>query len=203
MRKLSATLQELMSRNVTSGFFLVKLGPNKEGTAFRYTSLPYDFTYDGEVYYSNNGLSSLDPPRLSDILDKEAYRITIVDPQYALKPFIEGGGNTSHFTGSPLKVVGGLVNVSGVTEFATDPGGVYPEFMTLYQGRLDEAAYSITLDEEVVLNLSGSSPVGSLDISRTLLTSKTYLQDKYPGDTSFDQVYEGSESLKLLWGKKV
>ena len=203
MRTISDTFLTVMQRKSVSTFLLVKIGPNKDGITYRYTTLPYDYTYEGELYLHDNGLMSLDPPRMSDILDREAYSIKIADPEFLLRPFLEGGTLTAQFTGANIKVMGGLINIYGVTEFGTAPNTPYPDVMVLYAGYLDEAAYSINYDEEIVLEIEGSSPMGALDLTRSLIVSKNALNEKYPTDTSYDQLYEGSSKIELLWGKKL
>jgi hypothetical protein len=46
-----------------------------------------------------------------------------------------------------------------------------------------------------------SSPMADLDLKRTLITSKDAMRGLSPTDSSFDQVYEGSKGIDLLWGK--
>jgi hypothetical protein len=61
MRTISDTFLTVMQRKSVSTFLLVKIGPNKDGITYRYTTLPYDYTYEGELYLHDNGLMSLDP----------------------------------------------------------------------------------------------------------------------------------------------
>jgi hypothetical protein len=207
MRTLSTTLKAIFNRPVLYSFMLVKIGPNKDGHRFQYTSLPFDFHYsndylggDGLVYVNSNGLQSVDPPKLSEVVDKESYKIAFADPQYTMRPYFENG----KFTGADIKIVAGYVNEEQLNDgFSIDTMGIYKDaFITVYSGYVDTAQYSITANEETILTIEGSSPMGKLDASRSILTSKAYQNDKFPGDTSYDEVLEGSSKITLLWGKK-
>lgn len=202
MRLHSPVIEELISRDATCPFLLVKLGPNKDGITFRYTTFTEGLMYNGEWYSADNGLSYVDPPKLSELLDREAYKISFSDPSYELRSFLEGGSFTSQFTGANVEVIGGFVNITESSEFDTAPGRPYKDFMILYKGYLDVANYSINSNEEIILEFECASPMGVLDLTRTILNSKNYLNQKYPTDTSYDQVLESGAKLELQWGKK-
>ena len=200
MKDISATLKSLLTRDDIEPFILLEIGPNQSAQFFRYTTLPYDITFETNTYSSSNGLANLDPPRISRILDKESYNINFVDPQYTLKPFFEGG--SGQLIGINMRLIGGFINSTDSLLFGTSPGQDFGEYFTLYKGFVDTANYSVTKDT-VILNVEGSSPMGPLDLTRAILTSKEYVQRKYPTETGYDQLFVGSGAIRLNWGKEL
>jgi len=197
MKTISDNLKALLARDDIQPFLLIEIGPSGV-QYFRYTTLPYNLTFEAEVYTSQNNLANMDPPRLSKILDKEAYVITFVDPLYTLRPFFEGG--TGQLIGIDMRVIGGFINSTASPIFGTNPGQDFGEYFSLYKGFVDSANYSVT-EDTVILSVEGASPMGPLDLRRTIVTSKEYIQREFPTETGYDQVYEGSQEVVLNWGK--
>jgi hypothetical protein len=75
------------------------------------------------------------------------------------------------------------------------------DIVLAYKGIVDSHGYVISEDEDVVVVIECSSPMADLDLKRTLITSKDAMRGLSPTDSSFDQVYEGSKGIDLLWGK--
>ena len=199
MKNVSTIMLDLMSRNDLGNHVFIEIGPNLSSQYFRYTTLPWDFSYGGETFLTVNGLMGLDPPRISKVLDKETYNISISDPNFTLRPFFEGGGG--RLVGTNMSILAGFVNMTETTIYGTPPGEDFGEYFKLYEGYVDTADYSVS-SEDVVLSITGSSPMGPLDLTRSLITSKNWIQRQYNGETGYDQVFEGSKEINLNWGKK-
>jgi hypothetical protein len=72
-----------------------------------------------------------------------------------------------------------------------------------YKGTIDNQTYSIDFDEgSIIATVESSSPMGSLGNINPFYTSKDNMDQKSLADTAFDQIYEGSAGITLLWGKK-
>jgi hypothetical protein len=198
MKDLSAELRDLLTRSDVQPFLLVEIGPSFTSQYFRYVTLPYDFIYNSNNYTSENGLVGLDPPRISKVLDKESYNLTIVDPLYALRPFFEGGDG--QLIGIDIEIVGGFVNGSDSVLYGKAPGQVFDDFFTVYAGFVDNASYAVT-EDEVLLTVEGASPMGPLDLTRTIRTSKEFIQRQHPTETGYNQLAEKSIEVILNWGK--
>ena len=121
-----------------------------------------------------------------------------MDPEYTLRPFFEGGDG--QLLGIDMRLVGGYINSTGQTLFGTPDGQDFGEYFEIYKGFVDSANYSVT-EETVILTVEGTSPMGPLDLTKTILTSKEYIQREYPTETCFDQLHVKSKELILNWGK--
>jgi len=103
--------------------------------------------------------------------------------------------------GTDILLLGGFVNGSDALEFGAEPGTPYDEYFTVYSGYLNSANYSISLNEETILVVEGAAPMAALDIQRSILTSKNFINQQYPTHTDYDELYEGSEGLTVNWGR--
>jgi len=196
MRNLTPALFNAMQEDSVITFLLVKIGPTRPSPprvsySFLSTTLPYEITHAGDTYAPANGLLKVDPPRLSEVLDRDAYRIEVADPEFLIRPRIADGG----FSGSNMHIRAGFID--------KDTGLPHGEYIDIYKGYIDSVEYAINPQEEVILRFEGVSPMGAFDLTRALITSKNFLDHKYPSnnDTSYDQVLVGSEPVNLLWGK--
>jgi len=196
VKTLPDNIATLMSNDTVVSFLLITLGPDSDANVYRFTTLPYDYTKDGDVFISGY-IQAIDPPKVSDHLDKGTFRLTLADPGYVFRAVMENG----KMTGSDFIVEVGFINNTGADLDMVSPDQPLDEYITAYKGQIDSYAYVINTDEEVLLTLEGASPMGSLDLKRSLLTSKNYQDQKFSGDISYDELLEGSSSVVLLWGK--
>jgi len=203
MKDIPQDIQDRMDSNNLEPFLLLRIGPNAADTVeLLYTTLPYDYTWanppgDDKTYISEGRLISIDPPRVSNSLDKETFKVGLSDSDRTLRATIDSW----KMHGAPFVLLAGAVNNTPNTINGTPAGRPFPDMLTSYKGTVDTWSYVITPDEQIVLSVEGTSPVAALDLKRTLLTSKIHLEQRYPADTSYDQVMEGSNEIILLWGK--
>ena len=197
MKNIPDDLLVALSTEPRSEFFLFKVGPNDNGDVLRYTTLPYDHEYNTEVYSSGGSLVGIDTPRVSDSLDRESFQVIISDNDHVLRPVMDDW----YMFGAPFKVYLGYINMTGATYNGILPNTPFPDKMIAYEGTVDTYSYSITPDDEIILTMEGTSPMSSLDLTRTILTSKAYLEEKYPNDTSYEYVTEKSDVVTVKWGK--
>lgn len=197
MRTTNASIKTLMSQDFISTFYLVEL--NLNSSVVRDTTIGYDFTFNSQVFSSSGYLLSVDPPKMSSTVDREAYKVTYSDPDFSLRSEMETG-----ILGKRLKVWIGFMNTLDAPLAGIDPGQPMTnagDIILVYSGFVDSPAYTYNPDGEIVASIEATSPMGALDSTITLYTSKDSLQQRNPADTSFDQIYDGSAGIQLLWGK--
>ena len=90
MRYYSPAVKSLLGLDNISIFYLVSITRNN--LSLRHTSLPFDITIPGlDTFYTGNGLLGVDSPKLSAVVDREAYKIVYVDPAFEFSSKFEMG----------------------------------------------------------------------------------------------------------------
>lgn len=170
-------------------FLLLKL----HELQFRTTTLPFDVTFQNELYICNNKIKAIQAPKASSVIDREAFTISLVDLDFSFKNYFDGGA-----TGDTVSLRMGVI--------ANDtPLLSLNDTLLLLEGVIDSASVDVNHSEDTVTaNLEISSPLAALDRRNTYFTSKRSYLEKTPnsqGDTSFDQIHVGSGQAVLKWGK--
>jgi hypothetical protein len=202
MRVLTSVVTTLLRSSGVEYFFLVSIN----GTDFS-TSLPYDVTMtDGRTYFADNGLVSVDPPRMSQTVDRESYKVQFADPSFLMRSYFENGA-----VGDPIEVRVGFMNpnvsgdMTGTGGVAVKPGAPFLDIrdtILAYKGTVDNHGYEIDFDNNTVLaTIEGSSPMSDLDLVVSFMTSKDSIKQYDATDTAYDQIYEGSGEIVTKWGK--
>lgn len=197
MRNFSNVVIDAISNELISLFYLVKIEFNA-GTIF-HTSLPYSVTIDLETYSPGSGLASISPPRMSNVVDREAYKITYLDPTLSFISHFVGGA-----IGTKVTVKVGFFNNTESDIGVYPPGSpiLDPQHITIaYKGIIDSPGYSIDPNGDAVLVIECSSPMANLDLLKSIFTTKEAINKVAPSDTCYDQVHIGSTVVNLLWGK--
>jgi hypothetical protein len=181
-------------------FFLVTINN------MHYTNAPFNITMsNGITYFSDGGLSGVEPPRLSSSVDRASYRVIFSDSQFQFRSLFEEG-----ITGKPIEVRVGFFNalfeeILDSNNTPVDTGQIFYDIrdsFLSYRGVVDTYSYSIDPNESVTVVIEGSSPMADLDLVRSFYTNKDTLNQYDSTDNSFDKVHEGSGVLKLRWGKQ-
>lgn len=153
---------------------------------------------------SDGKLEAVEPPRITSTVDKAAFRITLNDPEIALGSvtFLDSQGASRNLLGAvghPLSVRMAFVNQT-TKQPLLNPTDTF----LVYEGRIDSTGFNISTESAgtALFVISGTSPMGDLDLTRAFYTSQDFLDKNYPGDTSYEQLYEGSGPVNLRWGKK-
>jgi hypothetical protein len=183
---LSETISEILRQPSVESFNLITVG------TYYATDYVHDLTVDGHLFTADGKLMAVDAPRLSTVVDRAVYKASFADPSVIFGSYVDDG-----IVGVNFEVRVGLINSSGapLTDLA--------DTILAYKGKVDSAAYSNNMDTvgEVVLELTGASPVANLDMVSDFHTSKNFIKDINAADTCFDQIYEGSGAITLRWGK--
>lgn len=187
MKTISLANQARLLSSHAKVFFLV--GIETSVLVIRSSTLSSPTLISGEWWGLPYKLVSLEPPRYSDELDRATYQIQFSDPDQSLEALLAEYG-----FGAKITVFLGF--------FDTGTGlPVLNDFVTIYRGYLDTMASELT-DEEHLLTVKGTSPMGALDSTRTVYSSGAYVRQFNPADTSMDYVGEtNAQEVKLYWGR--
>ena len=185
MRQFSAAAQAVLDSDLIDYAFLIKLNFTND---YYLTSNSYDVVYEGDTYLANSGLFDFDSPKFSTVVDRESYTVVVSDVFNDLLAEFK-----VNVIGKPITVYMALRDANG--DLLTAPNDV----LMIYKGTVDKP--SITNDfEEKLATLEGTSPMSDLDLVKTFMTSKDGMDQRSATDTSFDEVYDGSE-ITVKWGK--
>lgn len=197
MRVFSSAVKTLISSNAVVGFIIVEI--NARSGTLRHTNAPSDIVVSGQTYLASGNLQTVEAPRLSQVVDREAYKIVYVDPTYTMRAMFEEG-----LIGVKVKVTTGFYNTTNGSLNGVSPGDPLldpNDMIILYHGFVDNHVYSMSDDNEVIVTIECSSPMADLDLVRGFYTSKDSIARYSSTDTAFDQVYDGSRATTYLWGK--
>ena len=188
MISLSPRIIALLSQPVIEPFYMVQIDGNT-----RLTTYAANIGLSDGTVYTPGDLISLDPPKMSSSVDRETYKISIADPNMEYGAMFEEG-----MVGVDVEVrVGFIDQKTGLPET-----GVSNTFL-IYKGAVDGLSYQINIEEvgESVAVITCSSPMANLDMAKPFHTSKDFIRNLNPEDSSFDQIYEGAGPVQLKWGK--
>lgn len=185
MRTFSSTVESILSSGNIDFFFLIKLSFN---STYYITSYSNDIVYDGDTYSANGGLFEVDSPKFSSVIDREAYRVLVLDNLNAMKTEID-----SNVIGKPIEVKLGFIDSNGNP--ITNPSDV----LSIYKGYVDNPVISNDWERKVIA-FEGTSALADLDMVNSFVTSRDGMDQKSAVDTSFDQIYENS-AIEVKWGK--
>jgi hypothetical protein len=187
MIEFSNNIKTLLQNPVIDAFYMVRIN------TYLTTSHVTNITVDGNTYLSDGRLLSVDPPKLSSSVDRELYKVTLADPDYSI-----GGTMQTGIVGKTFEVRLGFVD-----PITSQPYTALSDTVLIYKGFVDSIAYNIETNQqgEVALLVTGASPMANLDVTKTFYTSRDFIRSISPTDSCFDQVYEGSGTVNLKWGK--
>jgi len=200
MRTFSNNVRTILALDEISVFYLVKIETPTTTLLDTTANVSINIPAIG-VFTPNNGLTTVEAPKLSSIVDRETYKLVYIDPTFSKRALFE-----SVLTGSAVSVWVGFYNTSGGTLGSYAAGDLMDDFADLipaYIGIVDTQGYTIEPDEGKVMALiECSSPMASLGLVKPWLTSRDAQRQRNTNDSSFDQVYKRTGHLSLLWGKE-
>jgi len=166
-------------------FFCVKIKDLLLTDYYRDLILP-----DG-LYVASALLAGVTPPEAASVVDRSLYEVILNDVDNQISNMYQDA-----LIGALLRVQVGFLN----------PTTEEPELeamFTIYEGIVQGLDVSFETGEngEALAKVTGSNPMAALDATDGIYTSKASLRQRNPADTAFDHVYEGSEQVKLMWGK--
>lgn len=187
MIALSPTMQGRLREPTISTFIMLET----EG-GLRKTSYPRDLTFAGKTFVSDGTVVRVDLPKMTSVVDKQKFTITMLDNDFEFAATAEMG------------LVGQLVSVwISCNDENEQPILSIPDVILIYRGRIDAPAHQIDTNTagSAMFTLDCASPMADLDRVRTFYASQDYFDKNYPGDTSFEQIFATSGPVSLRWGK--
>lgn len=183
MKSTPTALFNAIQQTVTTPYLLVEIDFGGADT-IRATTLPYDLEVDSETYYSDGGLVELSPPQLSNVMDREVYRLKIADLNADYRELFE-----AHAYGTPITVKLGIEGQS--------------QHDVLYKGIIDATFLEINnFEGTMVASIEASSPFGALDRNQDRRTDRKTQRNIDENDSSMDNVYVNADEIALGWGRK-
>lgn len=159
-------------------------------TPVHLTSLPVVTTLDTIDYQPDSAILAYEPPRLSTIVDREIYKISVSDHANFYSDQAE------------ISAVGSLMTVRIGFKIAGTRRLAAQELQLSYEGLVDGITRSTNFQQsEKTVVIEGASPMADLDSSFAMMTSRDGMDQFDTTDTSFDQIHEGSDAVNLKWGK--
>lgn len=206
MRTFSPTIKQILASDEIEFIFLVKLaiaatGYSAANTMYM-TTAGSDISVPalGGTFSSSAGLSAVEAPKLSETVDKETYKIAIIDPSSDFLKYMENS-----LAGSMVTVWLAFYNTTDTTVDGIPPGSLLaaePHLLIAYKGRIDGTGYAIDPDNgTIIATLDCASPVSALANTKGYYTSKEHMKQLDKTDTSYDEVYVGSAETAIMWGK--
>ena len=198
-RTFSTNFTTALNSEYVKYFFLIEIdlervsANNTNRVTYYYTSFNRDISWNSQTWVGDGGVFEIDAPRFSSIIDREAYIITLTDVANGLSDTFKQG-----VIGNKIKVRLGLLNSNEQPMTGVDGNGV-SDIVFLYSGFIDAPTIAVNWDTKVA-KIEGTSPMADLDQINLTMISKDGMDQKNSTDTSFDSIYEDSET-HISWGK--
>lgn len=186
MKDNANILKNFLETDQELGYFaLVKL----EWNATRYiTSLPHAVTWNGNEYTSDPLIMQFDSPRYTEVVDREAYTLTINGMDESIKNEINTG-----ILHRPVSIFLGFT-INGVPQLGLN------DLLHVYTGTVANPKYVVD-DDQMLFEIECSAPLSNLDAVSTLYTTKDAMRQIDPTDTCFDKILENNTPSSVAWGK--
>jgi hypothetical protein len=183
MKSTPVSITSVLEGYVSTPYLIVDL--MFTGNPVYLTNTAYDITVNGNDYVSDGGLSKLAPPQLTNIADREVYRIELIDFSNEYKAFFDSGA-----IGTDVTVRLGIEDN-------------YTDLDIIYKGRINALQITTRPEEGAkVATVECSSPFGALDRTSERLTNDQTQKLISSTDFSFSNIYQNNQQVALGWGKK-
>lgn len=189
MIQFSQTLIDILSEPAIESFYLISV------LDYKTTTYPTNITLsNNETFLSDGKLLEVTPPKLSTVVDREAYSIKFSDVDFFFGQFAETG-----LVGQTV-----IVRLGFVDQSTGLPLTNINDTLLVYKGQIDGVNYTIDTENvgSVIFEVICASPMANLDGVKSFYGSRPFIRNLNPEDSSFDQIYEGSGKLNLKWGKR-
>jgi hypothetical protein len=173
---------ELLNQPVVSTFAAVDLHDYYITTFYR------NLQIGNNLYLASELLTSIEEPKMDSSVDRSLYNIKFSDPTNKLADKLNQG----------LVSKMAEIKLLFVDFFTNAPETNY--YIIMYRGVIEGVSTEISLDNRIVI-VSCASMLLSISNSNPFYTSKQFIRNIREDDTSFDQIYKGSKSISLKWGK--
>lgn len=200
MRKISPNVDLLLNQPTVNTFYLFSI--KGAGVDVKYTTYFAPLVIAGLGTFSNeHSIVEFKPPLMERASNREAYKMSFADVSFSLRALAE-----TNLLGARAKFYLGLVNTLPYEVGGAAPGEPLLDLADItlgFDGIIDTKEYTVNPFENVNLfSIECSTPMASLGIERPYMTSKEAVRQLNGSDSAYDQVYEGSAGVTLMWGKK-
>lgn len=187
MIAISLNMRARLQEPTISTFILVKTS-----NGWLKTSHPHDLVFQGETYLSDGALAKVDMPKMTSVVDRQKFSLTMIDSGMAFAADAEAG-----LVGSVVSVWLSCLDADGKPMLSPT------DVILVYRGRIDAPTLQVATSSSgsALFTIDCASPMADLDRTRTYYASQDYIDSRYPGDTSYAQIYESSGPVSLRWGK--
>jgi hypothetical protein len=185
MRTFSTTVQQIINSGNIKFFYLIELNFSND---YYLTSYASDITLGGNTYQSESGLFEIESPKLSTVVDREAYRVVLTDFNDEMSAEFK-----ANVIGKDIHVRIGLIDTNNNPLLNSN------DLIEVYKGTVDTPTISIDWENKTAV-IEGTSPMADLDSVNSFISSKSGMDQKSSTDTSFDNIFQDSEAT-LKWGK--
>ena len=190
MRTFSSNVAAALAEDYVEYFFLIELNLNSN---FYMTTHSSDISVEDEdgntqLFSGNGTIFDYEPPSNNSVVDREAYSISLVDPNHTLLTQARQG-----IVGKPVSIRAGFVHPT------LGPLTSSSDLVYVYKGYVDAPTISNDFDSKI-MKLECSSPMADLDAVKPFFTTKYGVAQYDDSDTTFDRIYDGY-ALQLKWGK--
>lgn len=196
MITFSQNIINCLSAGNVEAFYLLRI-TNSAGAALYSTT-----TYFADISLNNAGtlttyasdglIISVEAPQLSSTVNRDQYRIILADPA------LQNASSVKDLVGKSLETRVGFVDP--ITRL---PMLDVADTFIAYKGVIDSAAIAISSAElgEIKIVITGASPIVSLDQKNGIYLSDDSIRKRNAKDSCCEQLFTGSRTLVLKWGK--
>ena len=193
MVPFTANIQAALAADEINAFYLMHIKDSTDAVVYGTTTHSSDIVLSNSAFYPANGiLLGVSNTELSSYLDKAKYEITLIEENYL--DSLTG----KQLVGHTMELLLGFIDPSTGTPLTN-----VADVIVQYIGGVDSAAYIIDTSQigSAVLKLTAASPMANLDSRQAFTLNRDSIRARTPSDASCDQIFEGSGSLILKWGK--
>lgn len=191
MIKLNQTIKDYLNTPGIKAFGLFQIAQH------RYTDYFENIRVQGELdtYFNreDEGIISVDIPRLDSVVDKSSYNIALVSNSITIKETLN-----NNLVGKIASVRFGFINPINNTP------DLNPEHILLfYKGQIAAVGFSNKTEAlgEQVVSIQLGSPMSNLDrVNCRIMTNESWTA-LHPTDSTYEQLYEGSIAVTFAWGR--
>lgn len=200
MRYISPNIEAVFAADHYQTFYLIAITGNSVDLKYTTYFEDLDVPSIGGTFLAKSNLAEFKPPVLENAANREFYKLTFVDADFQLRAVAE-----SNIIGARVRVYMVATNPFEYPLGNAETGQPLLDEADItlgFEGTLDTKEYAITPMEQIaVFTIECSTPMTSLGLVKSLLTSKDSVQQFDATDTCYDLSYEGSPAVNLLWGK--
>jgi hypothetical protein len=183
MRTLSTATAAARQLATIVPFYLVEIG------TLRYTSYNRDLVFNGNTYFADGVLYSVEPPKAVNTINRQPFSVVLADPAFDYAATLDSG-----LYGKSVSIYVTHEDASGQPLLSTT------DVILTDRGRVDGVSYEVP-ENEVLIKITCTNPMRDLDQVKAYYTTQSFADSNTPGDKAYESIYEGSRQISLQWGR--